>query len=294
MLCICYSVSYILFFIIYKGGREIVMSEVKSVKIKKLTNKQIELIKLAYNFRFITSKQVALYFKQDYLSAANSQLAKLTQLGYLARHHDGKYKIIGRSAEYYLTLKSIPILKEQSCDISELELKRIYVRSKTSARFIDCSLVIFDIYLNLKRTYDNKLGFLAKPQLNAEIFECFPKPLPDGLVTIDNGIKKVQYFLEYFDDAVTIGIHSRKLLRLIRYRRSNDWKDTVSSDFPGLMIVCQSKAMFKRAEKRVRYLEKQYYSDISYRLISLDELTELNSANEMAWIEPIKEEKVAI
>lgn len=266
--------------------------EVSTSKEEKITDKQLELLKLAYRFRFITSKQIAKYFKQKNLRTAQIQLNILSERGYLGKRHDGTYKIQGRAAEYYLTPKSTPILRKQIAEPSEGELKQSYTRTISSLRFINYSLVVFDTYLELKRLYGDSLHFFTKPQLNTEQFEYFPHPLPDAFMTI-KGDHERHYFVEYFDDAVSIGIHGRKIAGYMKYKESGEWNDT-GFDFPTVIIICQSPAMLKRAEKRVRYFENQESSEISFRLINLGCLKTIKSSSELAWIEPIDRNNVSL
>ena len=266
--------------------------EVSTSKEEKITDKQLELLKLAYRFRFITSKQVAKYFKQKSLRTAQIQLNDLNERGYLGRRHDGTYKIQGRAAEYYLTPKSTPILRKQIAEPSESELKQSYTRTISSLRFINYSLSVFDIYLELNRLYGESLHLFTKSQLNIKQFEYFPHPLPDAFMTI-KGNHERHYFVEYFDDAVSIGIHGRKIAGYIKYKESGEWNDT-GFDFPTVIIICQSPAMLKRAEKRVRYLDRQEFSEISFRLIDLATLKAINNTKNKAWIDPIEQTKSAI
>ena len=294
VLCLLYCLIYSVF-IIYKEGGKSSVSKVEEVSIskeEKITNKQLRLLKLAYRFRFITSKQIAKYFKQKSLRTAQIQLNTLNERGYLGKRHDGTYKIQGRAAEYYLTPKSTPILRKQLAEPSESELKQSYTRAISSQRFINYSLEVFDIYLELNRLYGDNQHFFTKPQLNTEQFGYFPHPLPDAFITID-GDNERHYFVEYFDDEVSIGIHGRKIAGYMKYKESGEWNDT-GFDFPTVVIICQSPAMLKRAEKRVRYLDRQEFSEISFRLIDLDTLQVLDSANKKAWIDPIEQSKTIL
>ena len=263
-------------------------------KEKKLTKKQLTLLMLVYRFRFVNSKQIAQYFKQSYLSAANSQLTELYERGYLGKCHNSTYRIQGRAAEYYLTPKATPVLRKQLTEPSERELKQSYARPTASSRFISYSLALFDIYLDLYRLYGDRLDFATKSQLNLERFEFFPHPLPEAFITLDAETEKERhFFLEYFDDGVSVGIHSRKIVNYMKYKENGQWDDT-GKEFPTVIIVCQYPALLKRAEKRVRYLDRQAFSEISFRLIDLESLKNLDSIKNKSWIDPIEQTKTIL
>jgi hypothetical protein len=259
----------------------------KEDRKRKLTKKQSELLTLAYSFRFVTSKSIAAYFGQSYLRAAQLQLNILCQLGYFDKRYDSSYRLQNRPAEYYLTPKAIPILRKQLTNPSELELKQLYARSKTSLRFINYSLTLFDVFIEFRRLYGNSLDFATKPQLNIDKFNYFPHPLPDAFMTLTSktGDKRC-YFIEYFDDDISIGIHGRKITNYMDYKISDMWDDG-NLNFPAVIIVCQSPSMLKRAKKRIRYLDIDKYSEISFRLISLDKLKKLDSPEKHVWSDPI-------
>jgi hypothetical protein len=259
-------------------------------KANKLTKKQLALIELVYNFRFVNSKCIAAYFDQNYLSAANSQLNHLCQFGYLFKRHDSSYRLQNRPAEYCLMPKAIPMLRQSLDRPSERELKQVYARPSASLRFINISLTIFDIYFKLDNLYGKRISLVAKPNLNVDALDYLPDPLPEIFFTLDSKKDTERhYFVEYFDDDLSIGLHGRKISKYISYEESGDWNDT-GFEFPTVVIVCQSNTMFRRAEKRVRYINRDADSDIQFRLISLDRLKKLSSTKEQAWLDPIERE----
>lgn len=262
--------------------------EGKEKQEKELTKKQLALLKLVYRFRFVTSKHVAAYFKQTQLRTSQLQLNDLNARGYLIKRHESSYRIQGRSAEYFLTPKAIPILRNLLTRPSERELKQTYARPIASRHFINRSLDLFDIYLSLNRLYNDKLNFVTKPQLNVEVYDYLPSPLPDVFFTLGAKTKsKRNFFLEYFDDNVSIGIHGRKINGYMEYEESGEWDDT-GLEFPTVVIICQSETMFRRAGKRVRYINREAYSDMQFRLITLDKLKKLSSIKEQVWFDPIE------
>lgn len=261
------------------------MSEVEKKKAKKLTKKQLDVLYLAFCHRFITVNSLANYYSQKHLGGMRRILEQLRCDGYLSRRFSPSYKLAHRPAEYFATTKAISVLRASFPDISTLELRQIYNRATVSERFVHRSLTIFDIFNQLNQLYCDKLTLLTKPQLNIEQYEYLPHPLPDVFATKS----KQNLFIEYFDDEVSIGIHGRKIYGYMKYKESGEWDDT-GLDFPTVVIICQSPAMLKRAEKRVRYLERQEYSEINFRLIDLNTLKSIDDINTKIWVDPIGQE----
>lgn len=243
-------------------------SKRQEAKDRKLTKKQQDLLMFVYRFRFVTAPQIAELASQNYLQTANERLNHLVSLGYLAKRHDASYRLVHRPAEYYATTKCVKLFREIIDGHSERELKQLFVRAKVSERFVERSVAIFSIYLRLCRTYGDRLRYSSKPELNIDSYDYFPQPLPDGffIVKAETTEDKDQYFfVEYFDDAVSIGIHGRQISKFMKYKEDGEWKNT-GTDFPILLIVCESDAMMLRVEKRVRHLTRLHSSEIGVRI----------------------------
>jgi hypothetical protein len=196
----------------------------------------------------------------------------LCGFGYLAKRHDSSYRLQNRPAEYYLLPKARLILRKELTRASERELKRLYDRPNVSLRFINRSLNIFDSYLELRRLYGQRMTFATQSQLNIDEFSYFPHPLPDAFMTLDGGTdQESHYFIEYFDDAISIGIHGRRINAYIAYFESGEW-DKTGFDFPGVIIVCESTSMLTKAKRRVRYLTRSDPDNVDFIVTDLQSL----------------------
>ncbi|MCY1555285.1 hypothetical protein D9M68_919310 [compost metagenome] len=153
---------------------------------------------------------------------------------------------------------------------------------------------MFDIYLELHRLYGEKLGFVTKPRLNVDEFDYLPRPLPDSFMTLNSDTDRERhFFLEYFDEGVSIGIHGRRIAQHMTYKHDGNWTAT-NLPFPAIVIVCQSPLLLKQAEKRIRYLERQYDSEIQFQLVDLATLHAAESADDQIWIDPIEKTKTVL
>lgn len=261
---------------------------------RKLRTKQLDLLYVVFSFRFATANHLADYFNQNVLGGARRRLEEMRHAGYLDRFYDGDYKIQGKPAEYYLTPSAAPILRAAFSRISKSELHLLYKRPTVSRRFIERSLAILATRNRLADLYGSRLDFVAKPLLNTDNFDYLPRPLPDAYLTLDpDTAQERASFLEYFDDAVSIGIHGRQILKYINYRESGKWDET-ELPFPTIILVCESPALLKRAEKRVRYFERQHGSGLVFRLINLSALQAAGNVDDQVWIDPVEKTKTAL
>lgn len=242
----------------------------------------------------MTSTGLAYYLGQNHSVAAHRRLTALVELGYLAKRYDASYRLQNRPAEYYLSKKVIPVLRETLEDVSEREIKQFYARPTASRRFINRSIALFMAYFELRRLYGDRLLFATKPELMTEGFDYMPSPLPDGYMVLDKTTSRIRlFFVEYFDDAVSIGIHGRTITRYMNYKEEGYWDDT-GYDFPTVMIICQSESLLMQAKKRIRYLERQEYSEIAFRLITTTTLKTIDSTKKRAWSDPIDRVKTTL
>ena len=260
----------------------------------RLTSKQLEVLLLAYQFRFLTSINLATYLGQNRSNPARVRLELLARMGYLAKRFDGSYRLQHRPVEYYLTpLSRQPLLAELTRP-SQREFKRLYARPNCSIRFVDRNLAVFDIYLALRKLYGLRLRVATQPQLNVEVFDYLPQPLADIFATLDARTDHTQaWLIDYFDDGTSIGIHGRRVSLYMDYKDEGGWKAS-GWPFPVVLIVCQTPALLKRADKRVRYLERQTYSGVDFRLIDLATLNGLASADQPDWLDPIARTKTRL
>jgi hypothetical protein len=118
-------------------------------------------------------------------------------------------------------------------------------------------------------------------------FSYLPRPLPDAYLSLDAGPEKEQaFFCDYLDDAVSIGIHARKLRDYMTYRESGEW-DESDLAFPTILLVCQSPSLLEQTARRVRFLENQTGSGIQFRLIDSSSLQTADIHHPVIWLNPL-------
>src|SRR5689334_17946866 len=85
---------------------------------QKPTTKQLEILRLFYRFRFLTSNHLSIMLDLNRTNPnqIHQRLQILIKNKYLDRHYDGKYKIQGKPAEYYLVEDGIKALKQYMRD----------------------------------------------------------------------------------------------------------------------------------------------------------------------------------
>jgi hypothetical protein len=244
------------------------MADTEANMDKTLNKKQLELLLLLYKFRFVT---VEMSTKVLHLKSENSvrdRLQKLVREEYIGRRYDSSYRIKSRHAEYFLLTKGIATLKQQS-NCNNTVLHSMYKDKTASDTFVQQRLAIMETYCHIQSP---QVKFLTQSQLAG--FNGFPKPLPDGFVSIKtNKLGKAEldatkqtskyFFLEVVREAEPffVALH-RRAKRYIAYSESGDWQIAhKNTPFPTILIVCETPALQKRLGKRIAKLTEASWSE---------------------------------
>jgi hypothetical protein len=259
-----------------------------SVEEPSLNKYQLELLKLLYTFRFATVDLITINLGLKNRANVDSRLNNLRRLGYISRKFSTSYRLIGKPAVYYLQPKAFPILRKRD-NISTSVLRNMYKNSKASQRFINHSLSIFKAYISLKGCYKSKLWFFTGNDLKLAEFEYFPKPLPDGFLSMKFSSsvkgKRKYFFLIFCSSHIPSFVHLKQLKSLIDYRSSEEWEQTTKTSLSGILVLTDSiKFKHSLIEKMAKLLYNEGLDeDLSYYITTQNELTQISSEDIVIW-----------
>ncbi len=238
-----------------------------------ITTRQQAVVQALYQFRFVTAKEMSDATNVQ-PETARQLLERLRRTGLVARRFEPSYKLAGRSAEYYLTPAAIPLLRRNIAYVSESELKQLYRRAEASERFAQRSIIVFRLANALERLYGERLDFVPKALLTAPDLDYLPPSLPEGLITIEDEDKQrpdQHIFVEYFDEAIAIGIQARQIVTYMQYQETGEWERTGFA-FPSVWLICESEKVAQQIEKRLQYYGQEYGSGIEFRIRLLEDV----------------------
>ncbi len=228
---------------------------------KQVTQKQLQVLRLLYRFRFGTTDLLARSLDLKDGRYIHMRLDTLVKQEYIGKNYDSSYKLVGRSATYYLMPKAFAALKRQAkTNGKELSLKTLrnaYKDKDASERFTAKKLAVFTIYDKLRASYADSLGFWTKEQLNFDNYNHFPQPTPDAFVTITpEGLRPRDgyFFLNYLDDETPFFVHVRQLQKYVDYVEAGEWEEATNSRLRGVLLVCESTSLLKRVRKKLAQL----------------------------------------
>ena len=233
---------------------------------RKLNQKQTDLLKLAYRFRYLTTNNLALHRNTSQNSAYNS-LQILYKAGLLGKRHKKSYRLMNKPASYYLTPEAVKYLKQADLDINKELLESRYRESTKSSEFIDLQIAIHRAYIDLSNNLNDKDVL----QTGSDIanLEGVIRPLPSLYLDPADGN---HYFIELTDQQ-HLFIVRKRIRKYIENYENNEWE---WDKYPDVYIVRKSVGDRRRL---IEYVEKQMddnylgEDDFSFYIISkIDEI----------------------
>lgn len=221
------------------------------LKHRQTVNKgQLEVLKLLYDFRYITNDLLAAYFGKKDRSFVHKRMSILLERGLVGKRFDKSYRLRGKPGVYYLTPEGARLLQAETEEDIGLNIKSIYKDKELSEQFVRYSLDIFTVYNRLRTHFGGSLHFFTRTFLKQEDFEYFPQPLPNAYIVLKGYGEEKQFFLELLHDDQPWFVAVRKILQYIKYEEDGDWAEA-GTNFPTILMVCESERLVKRVLKRI-------------------------------------------
>lgn len=258
------------------------------MKLSSITNKQQEILKLLYKYRFLNRIQIQQLMNHKDKKRVIVWLRDLREKQYIEWIYSTDFVEKTKPAIYYLSLNGIRCLKtlvwdDDSGDVYPLkELRKRYKEKDRSRSFIDRSLLVADGCLTLEQvnrtnkdsgeagtsvhyTYiteadyidpDHDYHFLAEHEtLRPNL--CIVK-------TERKSNRKVttNYLLEIFDSSLPIYRLRYRLKSYIKYVIEGDWEaETQDNNPPVILLTYPRLADLINAKRRTRKLLLDEYYD---------------------------------
>lgn len=225
------------------------MPTISSTHKTKLNDKQLELLRTIYEFRFGSAELVGRYIGVTRRSMSNS-LNVLLDRGFLHRRFDGVYHLLHKPASYCLTPKGIKALK-QHYDLNEKVLHNIYHDRKVTPEFVDHSLNVFKTYLDLRDKHPGTFNIMTS-SYQAD-FDDFPRPKPDlflaRLKPHEN--KPDEVFVDVYEEDVELWIIKKRIRLYLIHHDEFEWDADI---YPTVLLLVEDE---KKLRKLKRYANKQ-------------------------------------
>lgn len=227
---------------------------------RKLTQKQLEVLKLLYRFRFGTSDLLSQAQGGVSRTAAHMRLKTLTEKGFLVSKRDGQDKLQGKPAIYRLSSKGSKVLAAEGTKYSTRVLNAMRGNRNFSDRFIDHNLIIFTIFNKLNEKYGENLVFLTKSNLDNEDFDYLPSVRPDVFAHLTSD--GAYYFMYLIEDSNPDFALVRHVSTLYEFEKSGIWEGRTGERLPIVLLACTTKRLETIMQKRFAKLNADNDSEL--------------------------------
>jgi len=210
----------------------------KMTNTSNITKKQLEILLLLFQFRFLNRPQIQQFLKHNDRRATNDLLSDLTNKKYIGRIYTETFPEKTIPAVYYLVKGGVKFLKSEGLD--ENLLHKLYYEDKRSESFISQSLLLADIYLDLSKRKTSEADFkmaIASDYPGHQFSELLGDLLPSAFIEQESKEGAEQYFLEILSD-IPIERLRQRIKKYLYFYESNEWEGATSGDFPVVLMIC--------------------------------------------------------
>lgn len=219
---------------------------------RKLNNNQIQNLKTVLKFRYVTTDNLANTHSIT-TNSAYSALEILSKAGYLQKIYEKSYRLLNKSARYFLTQQALTLLRSQAdIQLDEAIWKSRKTDGKKTPDFIDLQVALHAAYNDLIDRFGDKIAIDTALELHGT--EGIIKPLPGLLVKPSKG----KHFIVEVADNQHLFFIRKRIRKYIENYESNEWAwDT----YPDVYFIRSSASDRTRLRKFVEQLMDDNYLD---------------------------------
>ena len=229
---------------------------------RQLNNNQIQNLKTVLKFRYVTTDNLA-HYQSITSNSAYSALEILTKAGYLEKIYEKSYRLLNKSARYFLTQQALMFLRSQAdIQLDDAIWKSRKTDGKKTQDFIDLQVALHAAYNDLMARFGDKIVIDTALELYST--EGVIKPLPGLLVKPTNG---KHFFVEVADGQHLFFIRKR-IRKYIENYEANEWE---WGTYPDVYFIRSSVSDRTRLRKFIEQLMDDNYlddSDFTFRIVS--------------------------
>ncbi|MFI5240597.1 MAG: hypothetical protein ACHQUB_02725 [Candidatus Saccharimonadia bacterium] len=212
---------------------------------RQLNNNQTLNLNTVLTFRYVTTDNLAIYRNITH-NSAYSALEILHIAGYLGKIYDKSYRLLNKSARYYLTQQGLDYVRgTATAQLDEAIYKSRKGDEKKTPDFIDQQVAIHSAYNELRASLGSNAKILTG--LDTYGIEGIIKPLPGLLVQPKSG----KHFFVELADGQHLFLIRKRIRKYIQNYEDGDWE---WDHYPIVYIVRSSASDRTRLRK---YVEEQ-------------------------------------
>ncbi len=252
---------------------------------KSLNNSQLLVLEWLYEYRFSTSKQLAILLNKSNHKSIQDKLKILESQKFIGKRYDSTYKLAGRAAEYYLTpaggrkLNKHYIETNSKKTIHEPVTKALYKNKLVSSAFISHCLSIVSVAQKLHTLYGEKMHIFS--QAGTAPYHYFPVWRPDLYINLRLS-KHQPYFLDVWDDSKPFFISVKKSRNYMNHEENDGWYD--NTPYPYILAVCKDAKTQSKLNRQIKKaLEEKYNDNLTYATTTISLFMKSQKTTERIW-----------
>lgn len=257
--------------------------------LPKISNKQQEILKFIYHFRFLNRIQIQTLLNHKDHKTINLWLKDLTEKEYINRIYSTKFGENTKPAVYYIGANGIKFLKAL-VDCPKEQVAKLHREKDRLNSFIANCQFLADIYIELRNRNTGEMSYTVStsavflnPNSPYHFLANSHIDLVVGRKQTANGGMKKYYLLEIIGSTLP-GYSVRKRIKdYFDFYFSNDWEDNVSNTFPTIILVFETLPAMLPTKKLVNRLreENDNLNDLHIRFATTDEIKERGVTGEI-------------
>ncbi len=229
---------------------------------RQLNHNQIQNLKTVLKFRYITTDNLARY-QSITTNSAYSALEILKKAGYLEKIYEKSYRLLNKSARYFLTQQALTFLHSQAdIQLADAIWKSRKTDGKKTSDFIDLQVALHAAYNDLIARFGDKIAIDTALELHSA--EGVIKPLPGLFVRPNTG---KNFFVEVADGQHLFFIRKR-IRKYIENYESNEWEWDA---YPDVYFIRSSASDRTRLRKFINQTMEDNYlddDDFTFHIVS--------------------------
>jgi hypothetical protein len=254
-----------------------------TVKDRKLTQVQLDLLMLLYKFRFGTSSLLAVSSGKKDDKFISPRLKLLLSNCYIGRNYDKSYIKLAKPASFYLLPKALRALREITYPegLDDQAIKSSYKDKTASKQFIERSLNLYAIY-NMLTGLHKGLQMFLKRELADNEYSYFPNPLPDAFLLLNKQESTCYFFADYFEVGTQPLPLDYRLRKYVTYHENNEWAVT-GLPFPTVLCIAEDARTERLVQRQANRVLSRSDTDITISTTTLKELLASQDASDPLW-----------
>ena len=256
------------------------------VKYRRPLNKQqIRTLHLLYWYRFCTSRQLARSFDKTNPKAIQNKLQILEAQELIGKRYDKSYKLVGRSAEYFITPKGARTLEKASPDSTNAwATKSLYKNKTVSDDFLKHCIVVTETAQRLRAIYGDSKKLHILPKSYMAQLSYYPSWTPDLHIEIPakGETPTKHYFLDIWDGTKPFFVSVRKTRNYVNFNDSGDWQE--DEPYPAILAICEDERTQKKLNRQMkRILDEQWDDELVFATTTRRQIEGATKATEKIW-----------